>query len=115
MGTVGGPYGRVFGRDENKASSDKIGSAKVVGISDPRPEVMRRKGIPAGIWGRVEDISLAAVYMCTPAAGWITATRLTIDGGSVHRVQGFVEAKNAIEAKSAAEKAKYKGGIASKL
>eukprot|EP01047_Picozoa_sp_COSAG01_P109366 COSAG01_NODE_38247_length_492_cov_0.676845_1_plen_33_part_10 len=29
----------------------------------------------------MEDISLAAVYMCSPAAGWITATRLVIDGG----------------------------------
>ena len=50
--------------------------------------------------------------MCTDAGGWITATRLTIDGGAAHRSRGFVEAKNAIEKKSLEQKAKFSGGVA---
>jgi peroxisomal 2,4-dienoyl-CoA reductase len=115
-GTVGGPGGRVFGNNENKASTEKIGSAKDMngdfGFGEPTASQIRRNGIPAGRWGRVEDISLAALYMCTDAAGWITATRLTIDGGSAHRVNRFVEGKNFIAEKSARERSKFKGGVA---
>ena len=111
-GTVGGPGGRVFGNDENKAASKSIGGAEdVEDFGEPSPQRVRRKGIPAGRWGRVEDISLAAVYMCTDAGGWITATRLTVDGGSIHKTRGFVEAKNAIEKKSREQKAKFSGGV----
>jgi 2,4-dienoyl-CoA reductase [(3E)-enoyl-CoA-producing], peroxisomal len=92
-GTVGGPDGRVFGR----------GTTRELG-----PVRIRRGGIPAGRWGQVSDVALAAVFMCSPAAPWITATRLVIDGGSVHRVQNFVEFKRAIQKKSDAEKARSK-------
>jgi hypothetical protein len=68
--------------------------------------------MPAGRWGRVEDVGLAALYMCSSAAGWITATRLTIDGGSWHGSRGYLDAKRAIEEKSANEKASFKGGVA---
>ena len=81
-------------------------------FGEPTPRRVRQRGVPAGRWGRVEDISLAAVYMCTDAGGWITATRLTIDGGAAHRSRGFVEAKNAIEKKSLEQKAKFSGGVA---
>jgi hypothetical protein len=65
-----------------------------------------------GRWGRVEDVSLAAVYFCSPAASWITATRLTIDGGQTHGARGFVEAKNFIDEKSRAQKEEFRGGVA---
>ena len=114
-GTVGGPGGRVFGNNENRASSDKIGGANDMdSFNEPPPEVVRRKGTPAGRWGRVEDISLAALYMCSPAATWITATRLVIDGGAMHRVGKFVEMKQGIERKSAMQKGAFKGGVARK-
>ena len=112
-GTVGGPGGRVFGNDENKAASKSVGSADdIEDFGEPTPRRVRQRGVPAGRWGRVEDISLAAVYMCTDAGGLITATRLTIDGGAAHRSRGFVEAKNAIEKKSLEQKAKFSGGVA---
>jgi len=95
-GTVGGPDGRVFGR----------GRTREVG-----PRGIRRDGIPAGRWGDVKDIALTAVFMCSEAATWITATRLVVDGGSNHRVKGFVEAKNLIAEKSKAEREKFKGGV----
>ena len=110
-GTVGGPGGRVFGNNENKASSEAVGSADGVDFGEPAPEKVRQSGTPAGRWGRVEDISLAAVYMCSPAASWITATRLTIDGGQTHGARGFVEMKNAIDEKSQNEKKEQEGGV----
>ena len=112
-GTVGGPGGRVFGNNENKASTDNVmssGNSNQNSVAED-PVQIRRRGIPAGRWGRVGDVSLAAVFACSSAATWITATRLVIDGGSVHRVRGFVEMKTAIDKKSAKEKQKFKGGV----
>ena len=82
-----------------------------------RPSYIRKNGIPAGRWGEVPDVALAAVFMCSSAATWITATRLTIDGGSVHKFRNFVEMKNAIDKKSKEQKRKFKGkgGVVSKL
>jgi len=111
-GTVGGPNGRVFGNNENKASSDKVGSASETQFGEPSPDQVRKEGTPAGRWGRVEDIALSCVFMCSSAATWITATRLTVDGGQVHRAKDFVQMKNAIEAKSAKQKREYSGGVA---
>ena len=114
-GTVGGPGGRVFGNNENKTSTANIGSAKAVedvgDLEAPPADQVRKMGIPAGRWGRVEDVALAAVYLCSPAATWITATRLTVDGGSCHRVRGFVEMKQAIAKKSAGQRRDFKGGV----
>jgi len=114
-GTVGGPDGRVFGNNENKASSDNVtksGDASIAVNEDARQT--RKMGIPAGRWGRVADVALTAVYMCSSAATWITATRLTIDGGSAHRVYKFVEMKDMVNAKSQKQKASFKGGVEAK-
>ena len=37
--------------------------------------------IPAGRWGRVEEIGALANYLCSDAAGFITGTDILIDGG----------------------------------
>lgn len=37
--------------------------------------------IPLGRWGRVEDIAAAALYLCSPAASFVTGTVLVVDGG----------------------------------
>jgi len=37
-----------------------------------RPSYIRKNGIPAGRWGEVPDVALAAVFMCSSAATWIT-------------------------------------------
>jgi len=104
-GTVGGPSGRVFGQAGQAGKS-------VEETKDPPPSQLRRGGVPAGRWGRIDDIALAAVYMCTSAAGWITATRLTIDGGSCHPLaRGFPDMKRMITSKSDAEKKSFKGGV----
>ena len=36
---------------------------------------------PFGRWGRPDDIGGAAVFLCSPAAGFITGTVLPVDGG----------------------------------
>ena len=36
---------------------------------------------PLGRWGRPEDIAGPALFLCSPAAGFITGTILNIDGG----------------------------------
>ncbi|OLP60613.1 2-deoxy-D-gluconate 3-dehydrogenase [Xaviernesmea oryzae] len=41
--------------------------------------------IPAGRWGRPEDIGGAAVFLCSPAANYIHGTVLNVDGGWLAR------------------------------
>jgi NAD(P)-dependent dehydrogenase (short-subunit alcohol dehydrogenase family) len=47
------------------------------------PEFLRSTtgSIPLGRWGRVEDVAAAALYLCSPAASFVTGTVLVIDGG----------------------------------
>lgn len=42
-------------------------------------EVLR--SIPLGRWGRAEDVAGAALFLCSPAAGFITGSVLIVDGG----------------------------------
>ena len=117
-GTVGGPDGRVFGKGKlrilyARSSCNGVYKTRILkknsGTSrEVGPLRIRRDGIPAGRWGRVDDVALAAVFFCSSGAPWITATRLVVDGGSVHRVRNFVEFKRAIQKKSNAEKARSK-------
>jgi NAD(P)-dependent dehydrogenase (short-subunit alcohol dehydrogenase family) len=37
--------------------------------------------IPLGRWGRAEDVASAALYLCSPAASFITGSVLIVDGG----------------------------------
>jgi NAD(P)-dependent dehydrogenase (short-subunit alcohol dehydrogenase family) len=37
--------------------------------------------IPIGRWGRPEDVAGAAVFLCSPAAAFITGSVLVVDGG----------------------------------
>lgn len=41
--------------------------------------------IPAGRWGKAEDIAGAAVYLCTPAAAYVHGAILNVDGGWLAR------------------------------
>jgi NAD(P)-dependent dehydrogenase (short-subunit alcohol dehydrogenase family) len=52
---------------------------KRLGGADPA----RRIGtVPLGRMGTVEDIAQAALFLCSPAAEWITGVVLNVDGGS---------------------------------
>ena len=41
--------------------------------------------IPAGRWGRPEDVAGAAVFLCSPASDYVHGTVLTVDGGWMGR------------------------------
>jgi len=50
-------------------------------LDDPERNAQFLSRIPAGRWGRVEEIGALAVYLCSDLAGFITGTDIVIDGG----------------------------------
>lgn len=50
-------------------------------IDDPEKNAQFLARIPAGRWGKVEEIGRLAVYLCSEEAGFITGTDIVIDGG----------------------------------
>lgn len=53
--------------------------------ADPERNRAILERIPAGRWGRPEDIAGAAVFLCSPAAAYVHGTTLTVDGGWLAR------------------------------
>jgi NAD(P)-dependent dehydrogenase (short-subunit alcohol dehydrogenase family) len=49
---------------------------------DPAIQAKMKKGVPLGRWGKIEEIADAVLYLVSPAAAYITATTLVVDGGS---------------------------------
>lgn len=48
------------------------------------PEVMARfieQNLPAGRFGRAEELAAAVVFLCSPRASWIVGASLNVDGG----------------------------------
>lgn len=41
--------------------------------------------IPAGRWGRPEDLASALLFLCAPASGYVTGSCVTVDGGWMTR------------------------------
>jgi 7-alpha-hydroxysteroid dehydrogenase len=56
--------------------------ALAVVLRDERARRAFEAGTPMGRPGSVEDIAAAAVYLASPAAGWVTGKVLQIDGGT---------------------------------
>eukprot|EP00002_Diphylleia_rotans_P023855 TRINITY_DN46_c0_g1_i1.p1 TRINITY_DN46_c0_g1~~TRINITY_DN46_c0_g1_i1.p1 ORF type:complete len:303 (-),score=79.11 TRINITY_DN46_c0_g1_i1:1032-1940(-) len=54
---------------------------KRLGPSDSSMQQMFTKAIPLGRYGSPDDIGRAAVFLASPIAGYITGTRLVVDGG----------------------------------
>jgi NAD(P)-dependent dehydrogenase (short-subunit alcohol dehydrogenase family) len=50
-------------------------------IQNPELNQQFLSKIPAGRWGRVEEVGQLALYLCSEAAGFITGTDILIDGG----------------------------------
>lgn len=53
--------------------------------ADPDRNAAILDRIPAGRWGRAEDIGEAAVFLCSPAAAYIHGAVLNVDGGWLAR------------------------------
>lgn len=52
---------------------------------DPERSRQILERIPAGRWGRPEDIGGAVAFLCSPAARYVTGTVLNVDGGWLAR------------------------------
>ena len=50
-------------------------------IQNPELNAQFVAKIPAGRWGRLEEVGQLAVYLCSEAASFITGTDILIDGG----------------------------------
>jgi NAD(P)-dependent dehydrogenase (short-subunit alcohol dehydrogenase family) len=50
-------------------------------IQNPELNQQFLSKIPAGRWGRVEEVGQLALYLCSEGAGFITGTDILIDGG----------------------------------
>jgi NAD(P)-dependent dehydrogenase (short-subunit alcohol dehydrogenase family) len=48
---------------------------------DPEAERQILAQVPMGRWGRSEEIASAALYLCSPAASFVTGSVLVVDGG----------------------------------
>jgi NAD(P)-dependent dehydrogenase (short-subunit alcohol dehydrogenase family) len=51
--------------------------------SDPAHKTKVLSRIQMGCMGSPEDIGWAAVYLCSPAAAYVTGVTLPVDGGAV--------------------------------
>jgi NAD(P)-dependent dehydrogenase (short-subunit alcohol dehydrogenase family) len=57
-------------------------ASNMLGLSaEAQPFSWALRAIPLQRLGRPDDVSAAAVFLCSPAAGWITGLNLVIDGG----------------------------------
>jgi NAD(P)-dependent dehydrogenase (short-subunit alcohol dehydrogenase family) len=50
--------------------------------ADPELQAKMKKGIPLGRWGKIDEIADAVLVLVSPAAAFVTATTLVVDGGS---------------------------------
>lgn len=50
-------------------------------MNNPEANAQFLASIPAGRWGKVEEIGALACYLCSDAASFITGTDIVIDGG----------------------------------
>jgi NAD(P)-dependent dehydrogenase (short-subunit alcohol dehydrogenase family) len=50
-------------------------------MNNPEANAQFLASLPAGRWGKVEEIGALACYLCSDAAGYITGTDILIDGG----------------------------------
>ena len=58
------------------------GMARQALQNDPERERKILSRTPMGTLGMAEDVGMAAVYLCSPAAKFITGVVLPVDGGA---------------------------------
>ena len=70
-----------FDTDRLRATSRKLAEAR--GVSFDAVQEERKKEVPAGRFGTIEEFGAAAAFLCSAHAGYITGQNILIDGGAV--------------------------------
>lgn len=65
----------------NAIAPGAIKTAALATVLTPEIELAMLKHTPLGRLGEVEDIANAALFLCSPAAAWISGQVLTVSGG----------------------------------
>ena len=97
-----GDVGALWTKNSAKLSPDVSGGCLVLGIGlavpKPEPTGLNRQSpqsvrddpqknaavaarTPLGRWGEPEEVAAAAVFLCSPAAAFVTGVILPVDGG----------------------------------
>ena len=69
----------VAGLFDVKGAKISEASPRICNMGDWREEIIART--PLGRWGQPDDVAGAAVFLCSPAAAFITGVILPVDGG----------------------------------
>jgi NAD(P)-dependent dehydrogenase (short-subunit alcohol dehydrogenase family) len=48
---------------------------------DPQIQERMQRGVPLGRFGEIEEVADAVLFLCSPAAAYVTGATLTVDGG----------------------------------
>lgn len=69
----------------NAIAVGAVGTEALLPFLDAMPEARAtlEAGTPMGRIGTPEDIAAAALYLCSPAGGWVTGKVFEVDGGTV--------------------------------
>lgn len=70
----------------NAIAPGAIRTDALEGVLTPEIEQAMLRHTPLGRLGRAEDIACAALFLCSPAASWISGQVLTVSGGGVQEL-----------------------------
>ena len=70
----------------NAIAPGAIRTAALEGVLTPAIEAAMLKKTPLGRLGEASDIALAALFLCSPAASWISGQVLTVSGGGTQEL-----------------------------
>ena len=70
----------------NAIAPGAIKTAALASVLTPEIEKAMLKHTPLGRLGEAQDIAHAALFLCSPAASWISGQVLTVSGGGVQEL-----------------------------
>ncbi|MFM7736428.1 MAG: 7-alpha-hydroxysteroid dehydrogenase [Alphaproteobacteria bacterium] len=70
----------------NAIAPGAIRTAALASVLTPEIEKSMLRNTPLGRLGEPSDIALAALYLCSPAAAWVSGQVLTVSGGGVQEI-----------------------------
>ena len=70
----------------NAIAPGAIKTDALASVLDPDVEKAMLKNTPLGRLGEADDIAYAALFLCSPAASWISGQVLTVSGGGVQEL-----------------------------